>query len=329
MKANIKLTGSEKSFIRLKRTAGLTMVILFSLVLTVSSCRKKEPEPEPVPDTEQSTAADNNLAEGTAADIDAMGSQASENSELSTFRMNGNGMYSSNVLTVAPCATVSTVPASRVFTVDFGSSCIGRDGRVRSGKLVYDFSASPTSAIYYRNPGFIMKVTSYNYIVNGHQVNIINKTVKNTTPINLPSTPNPGTNLTWSVNANISITKSGGGVITWLCNRTKELTNTNDTNCYRGQSLHIIWAKAIVKLNGSASGVNARNESYASVATNVVRDFNCSPDLQHPHRHPFISGTVSYTPGTRPVRLINYGNGACDLNATVTINGVSYNITLP
>jgi hypothetical protein len=310
----------------LSNSTAVFALLFFTLI--VSSCRKKEETPQPQPDTEQATAADNNLAEGTAADIDAMGSQASESSELSTFKTTGN-VSATNVLTVAPCATITVAPAARIFTIDFGTSCVGRDGRTRSGKLIYDCSASASNALYYRNPGFVMNVTSQNYVVQGNQVNIISKKVTNTTPSNIPSTPAPGINLTWSVVSSISITKAGGGNITWSCNRTKELTNTNDTTCYRGQSLHIIWTKAIVKLNGSASGTNAKNETYTAVASNVVRDFNCSPDAVHPHRHPFISGSVTYTPGSRPVRVIDYGNGACDLLATVAINNQTYTITLP
>src|SRR5207253_7866271 len=147
-------------------------------------------------------------------------------------------------------------------------------------------------------------------------VNIANKSVSNTTPLSIPSTPNPGTNLTWAITASVSIIKpNNNGVISWSCARTKELMNTNDTNCYRGQSRFIVWRKAIVKLNGNASGVNARGENYTAVATNLVRDFNCAPDVNRPRRHPFISGTVSYTPGTRPTRLIDFGSGGCDLNA--------------
>jgi hypothetical protein len=160
-------------------------------------------------------------------------------------------------------------------------------------------------------------------------VNVLNKTITNTTSNTLPPGKNPGTNLTWAVTANISITKpNSAGTVSWTCARTQELVNTNDTNCYRGQALHIIWQKAIVKVSGNASGLNAKGENYTAVANNLIRDFNCSPDVSHPKRHPFISGTIAYTPGTRPTRLINYGTGNCDLNATVTVNGHVFNIIL-
>jgi hypothetical protein len=320
---------------RINRKTGLAsavVVILFSVsALTFPSCRKKEEKPDPAPeDTEQTTVADNNLAENIAADIEGIGAQASENSQLTTYKTTAGSVLVLNSLTVSPCASVTTIASTRIFTVDFGTSgCTGQDGHTRTGKLIFDFSASPSSATLYRNPGFTMNVTSLNYIVDGHQVTINNKTIANTSPLNLPPTANPGTNLTWSVTSAISIAKNSGGTISWNCNRTKELINTGDSLCYNGQSHPINWSNAMVKLNGTASGTNARGESYTATGTNLVRDFTCNFGGLHPRRHPFVSGTMAYTPGTRPTRLIDYGAGACDQIATMTINGNTYTITLP
>src|SRR4051812_18055181 len=100
--------------------------------------------------------------------------------------------------------------------------------------------------------------------------------------------------------------------------------NTNHTNCYRGPSRYIVLRRAIVKISGSASGVNARNENCTAVASNLTRDFNCSPDSQRPERHPFIGGTLNCQPGSRLPRLIYYGNGtSCDLNATLAIGNAT------
>jgi hypothetical protein len=306
----------------------ITMLLAVAM-LQFTACRKKEPEPEPEPepDTEQTTTQDNNTAEMFANDIESMGSQVGENGQL-TYRSSGSQAIE---LEMSPCATVTPGSGTRTFTVDFGTSgCTGYDGRVRTGKLIFDYSGStPTTSVYYRNPGFKLSVSAVNYVVDGHSVTINNKTITNTTPSSIPPGVNPGTNLTWSVTANISIQKpNNGGTITWICNRTKELVNTNDTTCYRGQGLHIIWSKAIVKLNGTSSGTNAQNESYSVVATNLVRDFNCAPSLLHPKRHPFISGTIFYTPGSRPVRLIDYGSGACDQVATLTVSGHTFTIVI-
>ena len=297
-------------------------VALIACSITFSSCRKRDKTPEVEPDTEQSTATDNNLAEGTSSDIEAMGSQVAESYTITTYKTNGNG-----ILSMAPCASVLSNTVAKTYTVDFGTTgCVGADGRVRTGKLFFDFSGSvPATAIYYRNPGFKMVVTSSNYVVDGNAVTITNKTITNTTPAGAPA----GTNLTWAISANISIAKANsGGNISWSCNRTKELTNTSDPLCYANQTTAINWTKAKIKINGTTSGTNAKGESFSATATNLVRDFTCAPDVSKPHRHPFISGTISYTPGSRPVRLIDFGNGACDFNGTVTINGQTWSFTL-
>jgi hypothetical protein len=310
-------------------------LVLISIAgaLTLSSCRKKEKEVIEEPDTEQGTANDNNMAESIVNDIDLMGSQVSENGSLTTFKSSGANAVSGGVLGLSSlCASVTGIGSPTVI-VNFGSvGCLGQDGRIRTGQLTYNFSASnPTTAVRYRNPGFSMTVSSQNYVVDGNQVNIINKTITNTTPLNIPSGPNPGTNLTWSVNANVSIIKANtNNSISWSCNRTKELLNTSSSACYNGQSSPINWTQAQIQLNGSSSGVNARGENFTATATNLIKYFTCSPDPNRPHRHPFISGTISYSPGIRPTRLINFGNvNSCDFNATLTVNNQTYTITLP
>lgn len=302
--------------------------------LALTSCKKRTKKSAEEPDTEANSARDNANSETIANDIDAIGSDVVENSTLTEYRGAGSNELT-GVLSIAPCATVSGA-ATNTITVDFGSTgCLGNDGRVRKGKLFFDLSqSSPVSSTKYRNPGFKMIVTSQNYMVDSCEVTINNKTITNTTPSSIGSgTPTIGNvNLTWRIQANINITKpNGGGTITYVCDRTKELTNTNNAaaGCYHGQALPISWNKATVKINGSAFGQNAKGENYTATAIDLVRDFTCSPSALVPKRHPFISGKINYTPGNRPTRYFDYGSGTCDLNATVTINGVTYVITLP
>jgi hypothetical protein len=310
-----------------KNVTKIIPIIICAGMLMLGGCRKKDtpvpdPEPEPV-DTEQSTASDNQIAEMIASDVESIGGQTSDNDNTSQW---------SALMRSAACSTVTSNLSARMYTVDFGTAgCVGPDGKTRKGKLFFDCSASAQSALFYRNPGFVMNVTSQNYEVDSYSVTIINKTVQNTTPMSIPSGTNPGTNLTWSVSANVSVMKPGNtGTVTWSCNRTKELMNTSDPTCYRGQGTqHIVWSKAIVRLNGTASGTNAKGESFTSVATNLERDFGCKPDGNRPNWSPFIGGTLAYTPGNRPTRTINYGTGVCDVNATITVANTTFSIVLP
>jgi hypothetical protein len=312
----------------------VTAALFVAASLTFTSCKKKEKETQE-PDNEQSTAQDNNMAENTDNDMIAMGSQLSENSgTLTTYKTIDSN---SGLMMLPNCATISattgtftagsaTLTAPLSYTVDFGNTgCVGQDQRVRKGQLIFEFPNASATTKWYRNPGFKMVVKSNGYTVDGNLVAINGKTITNTTP-----NTNPGTNLTWSIQSDIQITKTNNEIVKWNCSRTKELTNTSDPLCYSGQANPINWTKAIVKLNGSSSGINAKGESFTAVATDLIRNFNCTPNAAQPHRHPFVSGTIAYTPGTRPTRTINYGNqNDCDFNATITINGQTYAITLP
>lgn len=294
-------------------------LFLLALSITFNSCKKKEVE---VADDEETSASDNNLAENSLNDIESMGSQVSENSSVTTFKSQESSSQT-GILTIAPCASVSGI-GTQIITIDFGTlGCIGSDGRTRTGKLIYTLGSS-TTAIHYRNPGFSFSISSLNYVVDGNQVNIVNKTITNTTPLTIPTTTNPGTNLTWSISADVTIIKAANaGTVSWKCNRTKELLNTNDPTCYKGQLQAIDWTHSKIKINGTSQGVNAKGENYSCVLTDLIKDFTCSPDITKPQRHPFISGTLDYTPGTRYKRHVDFGNNTCDLNATVTINGVT------
>jgi len=302
------------------KTGKLTLALAALMITSaafISSCKKKTNETK---DTDTSAASDNNLAETTSNDVVSMTGQASENGSLSTYKM-GAG----EDVTGLSCATVTLT--GQILTATFsGGVCL--DGRTRSGILTFDYSASPAGA-HYRTPGFTCHVTSTNYVVDGNQVSV-NKTIVNTTS----ATFNPATtNLTWSINGNVTIVRSaanGGGTITWNCTRTKTLMNTIDTvNCYHGQSTPISWSQAKIGITGSANGTTAKGENFnASITSQLVRDMKCVPDANRPGRHPFIQGTLDFTPGSKATRHIDYGNGSCDFYYTVTINGITYNLTM-
>jgi hypothetical protein len=91
----------------------------------------------------------------------------------------------------------------------------------------------------------------------------------------------------------------------------------------------INWPQARIGITGSASGTTAAGNSYtANITSQLIRDFSCTPNSAQQHRHPFIQGTFQFTPSGKPTRTVDFGAGTCDLNATVTINGHTYNITL-
>jgi len=290
--------------------------IMLAMAVSVISCKKKD---KTVNDSDTSSANDNSLAEKTADDVTNMSGQASEDGSMTSYRFE----QGEDVCGLS-CATVTRDTTTKIITVTFnGQPCL--DGSTRTGTLTFDYSGSTLGAKYYRNPGFKCVVSSSNYVVDGNAVSI-SKTINNTTTLGF----NPAsTNETWSVADNVSIVKSNG-TVTWSANKVKTLLNTSDTNVYRGQAVHIVWSKARVGITGNATGTTVAGENFtANVTSQLVRDFTCAPNSARPGRHPFIQGTLDFTPGTKATRHFDYGNGACDDLATVTINGVTYNITLP
>ena len=299
-----------------KLTLALAGLMIASAAI-VSSC-KKSSTTEPNKDSDSSGASDSHLAESTSNDVVSMGSQASDNTtaNLSSYR---NGEQ--NQILGLSCATVTRDTILKVITVTFsGGQCL--DGRTRSGTIVYTYSNSINGAKHYRDPGFELDVTSSNYVVDGNAVNITSKTIKNTTPVGFNPT---NTNETWSISANITINKASGGSVTWSCNHVKTLLNTS--TAYTNASTPINWPMARIGITGNASGSRSNGETFTSnITSQLVRDFG-GCDING--KRPFIQGTFDYSPSGKATRTFDYGNGSCDLNATVTINGVSYPITLP
>lgn len=294
-----------------------TLLVFATLSITIASCKKDKETEEPV-DNDTSGAVDNNMAENTSNDIVNIGSQASENSNLTTYK-NTDGY----LLTCASSVALDT--AAKTVTVVFnGTACL--DSRIRLGTLVFNYSASTNGAVYFRDPGFSCTVTSSNYYVDGNKVDIISKTITNTTtPVAGTDTIDKSTtNETWTVSANIKITKTNGETITWTCNRTTTLLNTSTV--YTNSSTPINWPMARISVSGTASGSRSNGESFSVTATSLVRDFGgCSIS----GKHPFISGTLDYTPSGKTKRTIDFGNGTCDNVATVSIGSFSTTVTLP
>jgi len=283
--------------------------------LTLSSCKKnKETSPE-----ETGTAADNANAEHIVSDMTVIAAQSSDgSSSLSSYRVIGGD---EGILGLS-CATIQRDTTNKIITITFSSNSPCIDGRTRSGSIIVNYSGSAPGAKHYRDPGFSCTVMTNNYVVDGNQVNVVNKTIKNTTPVGFsPATVDE----TWSIIANVNIVKASGGTISWNCTRTKTLLNTSDSTVYHGAATPITWSKARIGLTGNASGTSANGVSFTAIVTSqLIRDFGAC----NLGKHPFIQGTLDFTPTGKPTRVIDYGQGACDLDATVTVNGVTTHITL-
>lgn len=274
------------------KTKILVKTFLFAVLfgVVISGCKKDEQE-----DLDTTSSSDNALAEATFNDVKNIADQAEQGS-LTTYRMSESTSFLTHCATITRNDTVNP----KVLTIDFGSSnCEGHDQRNRRGKIIVTYTGA------YRDSGSTHTITFDNYYVNDNKVEG-SKTVTNTGR-------NSAGNLTYSISVSGSIILANGkGTITWTSNRTREWV--------AGESTLLNWTDDAYLIRGSASGTSAAGVAYsANISTALRVQLNC--------RY-IVSGVFDITPSGKVTRSINYGNGTCDAQATVTINGNVYNITL-
>jgi hypothetical protein len=96
------------------------------------------------------------------------------------------------------------------------------------------------------------------------------------------------------------------------------------------------WQYAYVSYNGSANGNLDGVGPYTSTITDATRNMNTSPEAWYKNtnnvlitaeKHPFLSGVLSFKPGAKPARDLDFGvPTVVDYNAKMTIQGISYDV---
>lgn len=149
--------------------------MIFSLFLV--SCQKENSLDNPTAVTEEDAAAysdESARAEASFDDADDIAfTAAEEEGNAGGFGNEGKTAVTGRPFLpnffelrerIGDCATITVTPNDSTYpktvTIDFGDSCVGRDGKVRSGKLVLHFTGPV------RRPGSVVTLTFVNYHVN-------------------------------------------------------------------------------------------------------------------------------------------------------------------
>ena len=256
--------------------------------LFFSSCRRDSNGK----DSDTTIAADNALSEFIYEDADHIADDASG-------KQTGENL--GNYKTASNCATVThdTLSNPKTITVDFGpTNCLCNDGRYRRGKVLVTYTGK------YRDSGTVRTLGFDNYYVNNNQV------LGSRTVTNMGHNAQNQTYFNINVNGLIIKANTQDSVI-WNSSRVRTWTMGEATST---------WADDVYEVTGNASGQKANGQTWTmSITSPLKRDLSCN----------WISaGTIELQPTGKPLRTIDFGNGTCDNQATVTINGTAYNITL-
>jgi hypothetical protein len=275
------------------------LMVAAAVSIIVISCKKKEDTP--ATDSDTSAASDNALAEGDFNDASSIADQANAGTLTSYLTTNNNGSENKGLL--SSCATISldttSAPPTRIITVNFGTAnCLCADYRYRRGIIKISFSG------HYRDSASVHSITFVNYFVNDNQV-LGTHTVTN-------KGHNNAGHLHYAISVAGQIIKANnGGTITW--------TSTRDREWIAGATT-LSWLDDVYLITGTASGTGANGNSYTATITTAIKvELSC---------HWIVSGVLDFTPSGKPTRTIDWGSGTCDNQATVTISGHVYNITL-
>ncbi len=214
------------------------------------------------------------------------------------------------------CLTVTiTHPTTNPFPVrvemDFGPvPCLWPDGHTRRGKIITEY----TNRLLV--PGAVATTVFQDYFIDSMQVEGTHK-ITNTGTGN-PNTP-PARQFTVEV-IDGKITKHNGNYIEW--NSTRVITQLE------GLATPDIPIDDVFKIEGHSRGRALRGSLLvaweSSVIEPLIKRFNCRWIVKGAIRTVRLNATTN----TPWVAVLDFGNGTCDNQAVITINGISHQITL-
>jgi hypothetical protein len=270
----------------------ILMSVLIFIGILVFSCNKRIKDDSNNSENDTELAKTDALAETSFTDVLMIADEASAKvtgDNLEQFRTTSN------------CATVThdTISSPKTITIDFGNTnCMCNDGRNRRGIISVSYTGK------YKDSGSIHTITFNNYFVNDNQV-LGSKSVENKGLNNLNQTY-------FNVIVNGMIIKATTlDTITWNANRIRTWIAGEGTPTRMDDEYSI---------SGSSAGQKANGQTYTkTITTPLLKEIGCKW---------FKSGVVEIAPTGKAIRVVDFGNGACDNLATVTVNGNVYNITL-
>lgn len=203
------------------------------------------------------------------------------------------------------CAVVTKDETAKTITIDFGDGCVGPYGRERSGKIIITYGGTFDDDMANR------VITFEDYYVN-------NKNITGTVALRDINRNDDGNLTATRELVDYAIHFPDGNSFTLNGSTTREwLEGEGDS----------IITNDVFRITGAYEGVSTRGRTFShEIVEPIIADFNCR-----------ASGGFLRVAGVREMRIskvdrervrtIDYGDGECDNEITVTINGKVFTIT--
>ncbi|HYJ39037.1 MAG TPA: hypothetical protein VEV87_10485 [Chitinophagaceae bacterium] len=293
-------------------------VILLSSTIALFSCQKENSKATQEENEQFAQVASESDAESEAIFDDVFDNVMGVNTEVG---VGGTGVFGqanynpgeeiisgvNGIDSTPACLTVTITRLSQTafpvkIVMDFGSGCVGRDGRTRKGKIITVYTGRLV------NSGSVAETTFDGYYIN-------NIHVEGTHRVENKSTSNLWIFQVKVTNAKLS--KENGNYSEW--NSTKTIAQIE------GNATPFNVFDDVFSVSGEANGAVKRDNAYyqwgaRTLADNaLIKKFICRW---------IVKGKIAFRRSNAEVAVLDYGNGNCDNKATISIGGVVYEISL-
>ncbi|MCB9047307.1 MAG: hypothetical protein H6550_14330 [Chitinophagales bacterium] len=282
---------------RLSKMAGSCAIAALGLMVGVTACKKKNDNNNIIDAEKTGYAEEQLLLEQIYDNADRLVSRAAT---MGASSLKGG----ENPL--ALCAEVikdtTTDPNLDRMVISFGSAdCLGYDGRYRQGRLIVDYN----NKLKPNEKGYYYKITFDGYSVDGNKL-AGHKEVWNV-----------GTNAAGNIQYDIASVdtiylKDQSGKLTGASQRTREW--------FKGSSTPQT-SDDVYRFTGFGHFTRPGGEQYyIEIAKPLVDDLSCN----------WINeGVINIFPEAATQRVLDFGDGQCESEATIDVNGVTRKVVIP
>nr|WP_294904173.1 hypothetical protein [uncultured Lacibacter sp.] len=286
------------------------LALLLIGALSFTACKKEASESKTEELSTVESTESNSEAEAAFDDVfnNTMGIGAEANGESLGItagvgiygRMEGSDL--TGRVDSVRCFTIIVSPTTpgvfpKTVTINFGDGCLGRDGKLRKGKIITVFTG-PMGI-----PGSKATTTFENHKIDSVKVEGKHEVTNNSTS-----------------NNRVFTTKVIEGKLTWNSGRWVKWSSIRTVTQIEGNGTPFWPLDDIFSITGGGRGENSRGKTWGhEVIEPLIKKFTCR----------WISKGVLRIRFNDTNGLLNFGDGRCDNKAELTVNGNVRIITLP